>query len=105
MSAASPLRWQLIEHAPLRALNTFHVDATARWLLNIHAPEALPDALAAPQIAGQPLLVLGSGSNVLLAGDPPGCVLCFDNRDITTSPTMPTTPSCAQAPGSIGTGW
>lgn len=83
MSAASPLRWQLIEHAPLRALNTFHVDATARWLLNIHAPEALPDALAAPQIAGQPLLVLGSGSNVLLAGDPPGCVLCFDNRDIT----------------------
>ncbi|MEA9561989.1 UDP-N-acetylmuramate dehydrogenase [Xanthomonas campestris] len=83
MSAASPLRWQLTEHAPLRALNTFHVDATARWLLNIHAPEALPDALAAPQIAGQPLLVLGSGSNVLLAGDPPGCVLCFDNREIT----------------------
>ncbi|MBV6668434.1 UDP-N-acetylmuramate dehydrogenase [Xanthomonas euvesicatoria] len=80
MSDAVHTDWQLSEQAPLRALNTFHVEATARWLLNVHVPEALPQALAAPEIAGQPLLVLGSGSNVLLAGDPPGCVLCFDNR-------------------------
>ncbi|PPU08135.1 UDP-N-acetylmuramate dehydrogenase [Xanthomonas arboricola] len=82
MSEAAQAGWRLSEHAPLRALNTFHVEATARWLLGIHAPDALPQALAAPEIAGQPLLVLGSGSNVLLAGDPPGCVLCFENRDI-----------------------
>ncbi|MCP3044714.1 UDP-N-acetylmuramate dehydrogenase [Xanthomonas euvesicatoria] len=82
MSDAVQPDWQLSEHAPLRALNTFHVDATARWLLRIRTPAALPQALAAPQIAGEPLLVLGSGSNVLLAGDPPGCVLCFDNRDM-----------------------
>lgn len=82
MSEAVQPGWQLREYAPLRALNTFHVEATARWLLSIHAPDALPEALAAPEIAGQPLLVLGSGSNVLLAGDPPGCVLCFENRDL-----------------------
>ncbi|APP81009.1 UDP-N-acetylmuramate dehydrogenase [Xanthomonas hortorum] len=82
MSQAMQPGWQLREHAPLRALNTFHVEATARWLLSIHAPDALPEALAAPEIAGQLLLVLGSGSNVLLAGDPPGCVLCFENRDL-----------------------
>ncbi|AOD15124.1 UDP-N-acetylmuramate dehydrogenase [Xanthomonas fragariae] len=82
MSDAVQAGWSMREHVPLRGLNTFHVDATARWLLSIHTPEALPQALAAPEIAGQPLLVLGSGSNVLLAGDPPGCVLCFDNRQI-----------------------
>lgn len=82
MSDAVQTGWHLSAHAPLRALNTFHVEATARWLLGIHTPEALPQALAAPEIAGLPLLVLGSGSNVLLAGDPQGCVLCFENRDI-----------------------
>jgi UDP-N-acetylmuramate dehydrogenase len=74
--------WTLHENAPLRALNTFHVDATAPWLLQLDDPAALPEALALPAIAGQPLLVLGSGSNVLLAGDPAGCVLSFGNRGI-----------------------
>ncbi len=74
--------WTLRENAPLRALNTFHVDASAHWLLQLDDPAALPEALALPAIAGQPLLVLGSGSNVLLAGDPEGCVLSFGNRAI-----------------------
>ncbi|HEY0333508.1 MAG TPA: UDP-N-acetylmuramate dehydrogenase [Stenotrophomonas sp.] len=75
--------WTLSQHASLQALNTFHVDAQAPWLLRIHDASALPDALALPAVAGQPLLVLGSGSNVLLAGNPEGCVLSFDNADIT----------------------
>ncbi len=33
-------------------------------------------------MAPSPLLVLGSGSNVLLAADPEGTVLCFDNREV-----------------------
>jgi UDP-N-acetylmuramate dehydrogenase len=74
--------WTLLENAPLRELNTFHVDATARWLLQVDDVATLPDALALPEIAGQPLLVLGSGSNVLLAGDPQACVLTFGNRGI-----------------------
>ncbi len=76
------MAWTLLERAPLQALNTFHVAATAPWLLEIGDPQALPEALALPQIAGLPLLVLGSGSNVLLAADPDACVLCFGNRDI-----------------------
>ncbi len=82
MTVPSAAPWTLLEHAPLQSLNTFHVQATARWLLHIADPQALPQALALPAIADQPLLVLGSGSNVLLASDPPGCVLCFGNRDI-----------------------
>ncbi|RBF93960.1 UDP-N-acetylenolpyruvoylglucosamine reductase, partial [Xanthomonas oryzae pv. oryzae] len=35
MSDTTQVGWQLSEHAPLRALNTFHVEATARWLLSV----------------------------------------------------------------------
>ncbi len=72
--------WLLTENASLQGLNTFHVAATAARLLEVFDPALLPEALAA--VAGEPLLVLGSGSNVLLAGDPPGVVLVFGNRDL-----------------------
>ena len=78
MNHAAP--WSLTENASLQALNTFHVAACAKRLLRVADPAALPQALAA--IDDAPLLVLGSGSNVLLATDPEGVVLCFDNRDI-----------------------
>ncbi len=81
MSNAMPA-WTLTENASLQALNTFHVDATADLLLELHDPALLPEVLALPQVAGQPLLVLGSGSNVLLAGHVDGTVLVFANADI-----------------------
>lgn len=74
--------WSLTENASLKALNTFHVDATAAQLLELHDTTLLPDVLALPQVAGHPLLVLGSGSNVLIADDVPGTVLVFANRTI-----------------------
>jgi len=74
--------WTLTENASLKALNTFHVDASAAQLLELHDPSLLPDVLALPQVAGTPLLVLGSGSNVLLAGNVEGTVLVFANRSI-----------------------
>jgi UDP-N-acetylmuramate dehydrogenase len=74
--------WSLIENASLKPLNTFHVDAHAPRLLRVADPQTLPDALAT--VADTPLLVLGSGSNVLLAADPDATVLVFDNCDITT---------------------
>ncbi len=74
--------WTLTENASLKALNTFHVDASAAQLLELHDPSLLPDVLALPQVAGTPLLVLGSGSNVLLAGNVEGTVLVFANRNI-----------------------
>lgn len=81
MSNAMPA-WTLTENASLKALNTFHVDASAAQLLELHDPSLLPDVLALPQVAGTPLLVLGSGSNVLLAGNVEGTVLVFANRNI-----------------------
>jgi UDP-N-acetylmuramate dehydrogenase len=83
MSIATPGNaWTLTANAPLLKLNTMHVAATAPWLLRVSDPQALPVALAQPQIAELPLLVLGHGCNMLFAGDPPGCVLCLENRDI-----------------------
>src|SRR5690606_29299502 len=78
MTTAAP--WSLTENAPLHFLNTFHVAARAPRLLRVRDAAALPEALAA--VAPSPLLVLGSGSNVLLAADPEGTVLCFDNREV-----------------------
>ena len=74
--------WTLTENASLKALNTFHVEASAAQLLELHDPSLLPDVLALPQVADAPLLVLGSGSNVLLADNVDGTVLVFANRNI-----------------------
>ncbi len=74
--------WSLTQDAPLKALNTFHVSARAKQLLEIHDAAALPEALQSPAVAGQPLLVLGAGSNVLIADDVAATVLVFGNRDI-----------------------
>ncbi len=80
MTAAVPA-WSLAENASLRHLNTFHVPAHAKRLLHVNDAAALPEALAT--IGDADLLVLGSGSNVLLAADPDDVVLVFDNREIT----------------------
>jgi UDP-N-acetylmuramate dehydrogenase len=64
----------LVENAPLAALNTLRVAATARRLAEVRSAAALPALLDSPQAQG-PLLVLGAGSNVLFAADYPGLVL------------------------------
>lgn len=74
--------WSLTENASLQHLNTFHVAARAPRLLLINDPNVLPEALA-NVVGASPLLVLGSGSNVLLAADPEGTVLSFANTGIT----------------------
>jgi len=74
--------WTLSHDASLLALNTFHVDARAARRLDIHDAATLPDALAQPEVAAGPVLVLGSGSNVLLADDVDGTVLVLANSGI-----------------------
>jgi UDP-N-acetylmuramate dehydrogenase len=69
-----PEAFTLVEHAPLAALNTLRVAATARWLAEVRDADALP-ALLDSRAAQGPLLVLGEGSNVLFAADFPGLVL------------------------------
>ena len=69
-----PDAFTLLENAPLAALNTLRVAATARWLATLRDPAALPALLESPAAQG-PVLVLGEGSNVLFAADFPGLVL------------------------------
>jgi len=57
--------YQLFTDADLTARNTLHLHARARRLAALQRIEALPALLADPALRGHPLLVLGSGSNVL----------------------------------------
>ncbi len=67
--------YSLTAGAPLAALNTLRVDATAAWLADVNGAEALPAVLDLPTLRQGPLLVLGEGSNVLFTRDYPGVVL------------------------------
>ena len=66
--------------APLRARNTFGVDATASVLIEVSDVAALPEVLA--RHASEAPLLLGGGSNLLFAGDPTGAVVALAIRDI-----------------------
>lgn len=65
----------LRENAPLAARNTFGVAARAELLADVRSVAGLQSLLEAPWLMGLPVLVLGEGSNLLLAGDVPGLVL------------------------------
>lgn len=70
-----------VDHPPLErdaslgSLNTLRVQARARWLAAVEHPDDIPALLGLAELAGQPVLVLGEGSNVLFATDFPGLVL------------------------------
>ena len=74
---------RLIENAPLIARNTFRVPATAALFAEARDRAALDELLGYASLRSGPLLVLGEGSNLLFAGDPPGLVISIALRDIT----------------------
>ncbi len=67
--------FHLQRDADLSGRNTFRVAARAPWRLQVNDASVLPEALDQEQVRGQPLLVLGGGSNLLFAGDAPGVVV------------------------------
>ena len=67
----------LREHVSLKAMNTFGVEAQARWYAEAASPAELSALLADERVAGLPLLVLGGGSNLLLTRDVDGLVLRY----------------------------
>ncbi|MEO8741772.1 MAG: UDP-N-acetylmuramate dehydrogenase [Lysobacteraceae bacterium] len=73
---------RLIENAPLIARNTFRVPATAALFAEARDRAALDELLGYASLRRGPLLVLGEGSNLLFAGDPPGLVVSIAMRDI-----------------------
>ncbi|MCE3264863.1 MAG: UDP-N-acetylenolpyruvoylglucosamine reductase [Pseudoduganella sp.] len=75
----------LIQHDfPLKHLNTFSIGVRAKHYLRVTSLATLRAALADPQLAAMPRLVLGGGSNVLLTRDFPGLVLhiALEGREI-----------------------
>ncbi len=65
---------QLQRDVSLRDFNTFGLPATARYVVTIDSEATLLEALAVPELAGLPRLVLGGGSNVVLTRDFDGVV-------------------------------
>lgn len=55
------------EHTPLGPFTTFGVGGPADWLVEPHSIEALQAVLTIAAEAGEPVVVLGGGSNVLVA--------------------------------------
>lgn len=72
--------WTEARDASLRARNTFGVDATAPLLVDVNDAAALPEVLS--RYADAASMVLGGGSNLLFAGNPPGAVIALATRRI-----------------------
>ncbi len=70
---------KVYERPSLKALNTFGLDATATLRIDIESEE---DLLALPHFEPATDLVLGGGSNVVLASDVPGTVFVNKVRGI-----------------------
>jgi UDP-N-acetylmuramate dehydrogenase len=62
-----PAAPEIVERAPLASCTTLSVGGPARWQVDIRAASALSDALRWAAERGAPVVVLGGGSNVLIA--------------------------------------
>jgi UDP-N-acetylmuramate dehydrogenase len=58
---------RITRDAPLAPLTTFKVGGTADWLIDARSEDELRAALAIAAGAGQPVTILGGGSNVLVS--------------------------------------
>jgi len=70
------------EDVSLQHYNTLAVDVSTRWFVIIETIEQLQEALDFVKTKNCPLLVLGGGSNVVLAKDFTGLTLLIKTRDI-----------------------
>lgn len=66
---------QLLENVSLKNYNTFGVDATARYFVEINTENDLQSLFASYDLMKNPFLILGGGSNVLLTQDFEGLVI------------------------------
>jgi UDP-N-acetylmuramate dehydrogenase len=74
-SAVAADSLQIHEHYPLGELNTFGLSARARFFVAPESEQQLQAFLAGDVAHQYPLMILGGGSNVILAGDFPGLVI------------------------------
>ncbi|RZA18036.1 MAG: UDP-N-acetylmuramate dehydrogenase [Lysobacteraceae bacterium] len=74
--------YRIVENARLDRRNTFGVQASAPLLVEVADAAALPGLFDDARLRDAPVLVLGGGSNLLFAGDPPGAVLSLSAQRI-----------------------
>lgn len=72
------------QNVSLKKLNTFGIAATARYFQPLQSVEQAQQSLSQPELQGLPLLILGSGSNILFTQDFPGLVIKNELRGIET---------------------
>jgi UDP-N-acetylmuramate dehydrogenase len=70
--------YSLSRNADLATRNTFGVAARAPLLASVRDPAALPALFADPEFEARGAMVLGGGSNVLIAGDPETAMVSLD---------------------------
>ncbi len=66
---------EITKNQSLRKLNTFGVDARARYFTKVASVAELKEALASEVAKTNPILVLGGGSNVVFTKDYPGLII------------------------------
>ncbi|MGV3707120.1 MAG: UDP-N-acetylmuramate dehydrogenase [Arcticibacter sp.] len=75
--------YPIAEHVSLKNLNTFRVEAHARWFTEIHQEEDLSLLFADQQWKGAARLVIGGGSNILFTRDFEGLIIRMNIPGIT----------------------
>lgn len=71
---------QIIENYSLKQLNTFGIDARARYFVRLDSDEAILDFVGQRKFAGSKTLILNGGSNTLFTKDFDGLVVKINNR-------------------------
>ena len=70
------------EHVSLKSLNTFGMDASARYFVRVESLADLHDLFTGSILKEHPHLILGGGSNILFTGNYPGVVVQIAMRGI-----------------------
>jgi UDP-N-acetylmuramate dehydrogenase len=68
----------IVENKSLKKLNTFNIDASARYYAECTSLEQIKEVLSNPKYSGAKKMVLGGGSNLLFTRDYDGIVLKND---------------------------
>ncbi|WP_256008935.1 UDP-N-acetylmuramate dehydrogenase [Desertivirga xinjiangensis] len=73
---------KIFENVSLKKLNTFRVEAKARWFTEINSEQELAELFADQQWQNTERLVIGGGSNILFTKDFEGLVICMNIKGI-----------------------
>ena len=73
------------ENVSLKHLNTFGVEANARWFIDIKTQEDLGELFADNQLKNYPRLIMGGGSNILFTQDFHGLVVHINIQGISNT--------------------